>query len=366
MTKPACHHHSVNHLAGLVLAASLWSAGSASGAVSNPAPTEKLAVRPTIVVNTSRIDASVLVSSSAPDSLKAQLAKIPIGVINKPLGELALDREAVKSKLGHFSELLEFPQRVQILRSGELLPGTEISQKIIDACKGRTAKLHSIEMDISRLPDHVVLPGPLKSWSLKPMSTNPLGMVLFALEADCEGGKVRQILQVELWQTIRAAKLTRLVTRGETLGPDSVVAETVKVKNLSQKAILSYDEVIGRKATLYKSSGSILRIGEVADEVAPSKTPLIPQAPSSSLHLSAPVQGKSLHLPAPKNSRTDWVIKPGEKVDFTVVSGSLTIRVPAKALEGGCVGDPIKLVNLQNNKSIEGIITGEGKVSYAQ
>jgi flagella basal body P-ring formation protein FlgA len=39
---------------------------------------------------------------------------------------------------------------------------------------------------------------------------------------------------------------------------------------------------------------------------------------------------------------------------------------PAKAIEGGQVGDSIRLINLRTKKRIKGTITDKGQVEYAQ
>ena len=319
----------------------------------------KLPVKPTIVASSLRIDASILLKGEASPALKEQLEKIQLGTIMQPLGNLELARDELLSKLGTLADLFDLPKRIQILRKGEILSGSDIASRLTEICKTRVQNPDSIGIDLSRLPDHLVLPGPLVKWNLKPISTNPLGMALFSLEADCQGGKVRQIVQAEVWQVVKAAKINRLMSRGEIIGPEDVTIEEIKVKNFAQKSLVPFDQVIGQQLSGFKSAGSLVRSGDVSNGIDPTiKT-------SKTIHSKMQV-AQAIPAKTQKCSKEDWIIKPGDSVDYTVKSGNLCLSVQAKAVNGGCVGDPIRLINLQNNRSIQGIIVGEGQVEHVQ
>ena len=346
----------------------------------------KIVVRPTIVVANPRVDASCLLEDSAPSTLKEALTKITVGVIANPLGELLLRREEIVSKLGDLAGSLELPRRIQILRNGDILSMKDISSKIIEISGERIPSGRKVEIDRSRLPPHVVLPGKVKSWTIKPMSSNPLGMNLFTLEADCDGGVHRQILQTNVWMEMKAAKIKRLINRGETLDQNNIEMEMVKVKNLSQQNFLPFEEAIGKKLNVYKSPGSLLRSGETSeythaveitdlrkyDRVSAGERFGKPSPAKSTVRLynikNSGLENSASNVSpkSPKCAKEDWIVKPGQQVLFHVKTGSLSLSVPAKAIDGGCVGDPIKLVNLQNHRNIDGVIVGEGQVEYVQ
>jgi flagella basal body P-ring formation protein FlgA len=308
---------------------------------------KKHEVKPSIVVAGPRVDASCLIGKNPPEILRKQLEKIPIGVISKPLGELQLNREELEKQLGAFSDHLEIPRKVKILRKGDLLPKKELISRIRTICLERSDDPEHVQIDDSRLPERIVLPGSLKSWDIQPISTNTYGMVLLNLNIECDSGKVKQIVQVEVSRVIRAAKVVRLLKKGEIITEKDVEMETVRVKSFAQKDLAKFDNIIGKQTISIKSPGSYLKIQDVANEI-------------TSAHIQASPSRKGTSC-----SKASWTIKPGERVQFHVQSGSLRLSVPAKALEGGCVGDSIRLVNLQNNRNIFGTISGEGRVDYA-
>ena len=330
-------------LASLVVASALAFAPSLSGAVSMP----KVEVKPNIVVAGPRVDASCLLGKRPSEDLRRQLEKVPIGVISRPLGELQLKREDLEKQLGHLSQHLELPRQVKILRLGDLLPKRDLEEKIRSLCVARSDDPTRVEVDMGRIPDHIVLPGPLTRWDVQPVSTNVYGMVLLNLVAECATGMHKQIIQVEVSRVVQAAKVKRLLKRGEIIGEEYVTRETVRVRGFAHQNYAEFNDIIGKQLISIKSPGSYLKNQDINSEIS-----------ITALRPSPTMKGKSC-------SRDAWTIKPGERVQFHVQSGGLSLTVPAKALEGGCVGDSILLVNLQNNRNIFGTISGEGRVDHA-
>ncbi len=326
-----------------------------------PAATPAVPVRSAILVDAGRVDASVLVPESAPPDLREALARIPLGQILDPLGLISLDRSDLESRLGKLAARLTLPHRVQIRRRGNLLAGQDVLERIQQICRDGLPESEAAELtvDTARLPRSFVLPGPLQSFDLEPISSNRLGLRLFTITARCDGGTWRQIVQADVARRVKAARLKRLARRGETLTADDLEEVTVTQRTDSATPLLRFEEAVGRCLGTYKSPGTMLRAGDVSLEACRTAEPAR-RGPGGA-------RPASQATPAPKANRTDpgsWVIRPGDQVEFFVQSGGLSLKVPAKALEGGALGASIRLLNLQNNRQITGIVTAEGKVEY--
>jgi len=310
-------------------------------------------VKQSILVNHGRIDASILLNGQGTQALRDSLSKIPLGFIPKPLGEMTLTREEAETKLGSYAKYLALPSKLQFRRNGEILGGREIAAKITEYCTANSTmkRADEIQVDLSRIPDHIVLPGALISWNIKPMSTNPVGMILFSLEAECVGGTVRQVFQTQVSYFIKAAKLTRLLRPGQIICNEDIVEDKIKIKQSQGQNYVLFSEALGKKLLSFKSPGTLIRSNDLLPEMDLKKV--------------KGVQAGTRSTSSGKKD-ADWAIKPGEKVEFFVKSGGLSLMVPAKAVQGGKIGDTIKLINLQNNRFITGIITSERRVEYGQ
>ncbi|MBF0498958.1 MAG: flagella basal body P-ring formation protein FlgA [Candidatus Riflebacteria bacterium] len=369
----------------------------------------KVAIKPAVLVDQARIDVSQIISTQVSPSMRETLTKIPLGTINQPLGEMTVDGAELAKRLGSLASLFDLPQRVQIRRRGDLLSGSEVATRIEEVVKERApaGSQGQIHIDSSRLPRNVVLPGALISWKVSPMSENPLGMVLFSFEAECEGGKAHQIMQVEVWREIAAARVKRLIKKGAAITPGDITKEVVRIRTASAQVPASFDEVVGRASSMYKSPGSLLRVVDLTDigaipthdreldaaafvsrERQPTmhavrRTKKISESADADMdtngviaanepapaNIGAVIPGETEDLPVRMNSGktaadTNWLVKPGEHVDFMVKSGGLNLTVPARALDGGAAGTPIRLVNLQNQRSIRGRVVAKGQVEF--
>ncbi|HOT28226.1 MAG TPA: flagella basal body P-ring formation protein FlgA [Candidatus Ozemobacteraceae bacterium] len=362
------------HLAGTALLALFLSFGPAP-LPARAATSPMLPVKSTVLVTDGRVDASMLVGSDAAPSVKAALAKIPVGFISEPLGSITLHRNELSRKLGSFATMFELPQRVQVLRKGAMLSGEEIAAKVRELCYERIEKdvAGDVQVDLSNLPRHVVLPEPPESWTLTPMSSNKLGMRVFQLEARCGETTVRQIIQADVSRTVRVAKLRRLVKRGECLSANDLIEETIRLRNDQPNPVVAIGEVVGKQLANFKSPGTIVRAGDLASACIPepkqntlSNMTHVSENTDSADHAESPaLPGETGPEPEPiGNSSGEYLVKNGEQVEFTVKSGSLCLVVPAKALQNGRAGESIRLLNLQNKRPIKGIITAEGKVEH--
>lgn len=368
MLKPAVR------LAGTALLALIFSNGTGClPALASPSP--MLPVKSTVLVTDGRVDASMLVGSDAAPSVKAALAKIPVGFISEPLGSITLHRSELSQKLGSFAAMFELPQRVQVLRKGSMLSGEEIAAKVRELCYERIEKeiAGDVQIDLANLPRHIVLPEPPESWALTPMSSNKLGMRVFQLEARCGQTTIRQIIQADVSRTVRVAKLRRLAKRGECLSAADLIEETIHLRNDQSNPVVPINDVVGKQLSNFKSPGTMVRANDLASACIPEPkrnsvskaiAPTVISAPDDHVE-SPPLPGETGPEPVPVAKPADtYLVKNGDRVEFTVKTGSLCLVVPAKALQNGRAGESIKLLNLQNNRPIKGTITAEGKVEH--
>jgi|GEM_PF-892338 len=376
-----------------------------------------LPVKSTVLVSDGRVDASMLVGNDIEPSLREALAKIPVGFISEPLGTIILRRSELAQKLGSLAGMVVLPQRVQVLRKGAMLAGDEIGTKVRELCLESLASdsVGDIQIDLSRIPHHVVLPNTLNEWKLTPMSSNKLGMRIFQLEARCGEDTVRQIIQADVCRMIRAARLRRLVKRGECITDADLIEEKIRLRNDQANPPVAITAAAGKQLANFKSPGTMLRESDLATTCIPkpgkafdsralssaaagaaaephSESPALPGetgpepvfAADSPVRTQVPMKNTALtqlrettvhqvlradNAPgnpqkAPLSATGNYLIKSGDKVEFTVKSGNLSLVVPARALQSGRAGEAIKLLNLQNNRQIKGFITMEGNVEH--
>ena len=70
-----------------------------------------------------------------------------------------------------------------------------------------------------------------------------------------------------------------------------------------------------------------------------------------------PVRGTDLARPQ--------VIRRGEAVTIAIVSGALSITTAGRALSGGGLGEPIRVVSLSTNRTLDGVVEQAGRVRVA-
>ena len=314
------------------------------------------------VVSGSSVNADILVKN-ADEKLSKELANIELGNIPDPLGEIVLDKETICQKLGNLANQVDIPNSITIKRLGTVLKSEQVKSRIIDFCQSKSED--PLNFDFSRLSSTIVLPGNVISWNIRSNSSNELGMRLFALEAETEGGPFRQLIQVNVSKNIEAAELCQLVKPGEVITEDMVKPVSVTIKNEKNNTAVSYKDVIGKKLDRFKSAGTIIRNSDLA------KTDTVRTASSKKSRTAEGIRTpQALNMMSATMKNDDiidtWLIKPGDNVEFRVNSGALSLSIPAKAVQGGNSGDEIELINLKNKRRISGVITEKGIVEYAQ
>lgn len=70
-----------------------------------------------------------------------------------------------------------------------------------------------------------------------------------------------------------------------------------------------------------------------------------------------PVRGTDLARPQ--------AIRRGEAVTIAIVSGTLSITTAGRALSGGGIGEPIRVVSLSTNRTLDGVVEQAGRVRIA-
>jgi flagella basal body P-ring formation protein FlgA len=311
------------------------------------------ALKSTVLINSSEIKADCLIKSEASPELRENLAAIQLGHIPDPLGELVLAGSDIERKLGSLASRLSIPDHVTIRRAGAMLKGADIAERITSLCKGPDAE--DLAVDLSRVPTNIVLPGALQNWEINTNSDNILGMRLFVLTAQTDGGPFRQLIQVRVSRIVEAAELTRLARPGETINNNMIRRKQVEVKSDQSNIPVTYAEAVGKCLGRFKSAGTVLR----SSDLSTGSGNICKSSDKSDSNL----RSESFVKVAKRDS---WVIKPGENVDFHFNSGTLSLKIPARAVQGGSEGDEITLINLQNQRRIRGVIKEKGRVEYAQ
>ncbi len=305
----------------------------------------------TVVVSNSEIKADLLIKNDVSATIREELANIQIGHIPHPLGELVIARPELLKKLGNIANSINIPEKITIRRLGTILKGSEVGERIKEICSQQISG--DLNIDLSRIPTNVVLPGNIVDWAINTSSDNNLGMKLFVLTAQTDGGPFRQLIQVKVSRMIEAAQVVRLAKPGEEINQNMIRPHKMEVKSDLSNAPLTYAEALGKNLGRFKSAGTVLRSSDVSEKnlMTGKSEPEARKAPISI---------------ATAKSHDNWIIKPGENVNFHFNSGTLSMMIPAKAVQGGQAGDEITLINLQNKRRIRGIITEKGKVEYAQ
>lgn len=339
-------------IAGMLL--SLYCLPSLEAATSEPGNPAKATLKSSALVSQSEIRADCLIKADCDTALRHELAEIQLGHIPDPLGELIISEKELAGKLGLFAGRLQLPKKVIIKRQGAFLKGSDVIARIKKICNPENHA--DLEIDSSRIPANIILPGNLKSWELKANSDNRLGMRLLSLTAETDGGSFRQLIQISVARIIEAASLTRLAKPGELISADMIGKKRVELKSEQTNMPMTYEEAIGKCLTRYKSAGTILRSSDLSTD---NNSICIDKFKSN--------RKKSFNVPVLRsNDRSNWVIKPGDSVDFRFANGTLELSFPARAIEGGEIGDQINLINLKNQKKVQGIITDKGHVEYAK
>lgn len=305
----------------------------------------------TVVVSNSEIKADLLIKNDVSATIREELANIQIGHIPHPLGELVIARPELLKKLGDIANSISIPDKITIRRLGTILKGSEVGERIREICSAQISG--ELNIDLSRIPTNVVLPGNIVNWEINTSSDNNLGMKLFVLTAQTDGGPFRQLIQVKVSRMIEAAQVVRLAKPGEEINQSMIRPHKMEVKSDLSNAPLTYVEALGKNLGRFKSAGTVLRNSDVSEK-------------SQMTGKSEPESRKAPRTIAKADSHDNWIIKPGENVNFHFNSGTLSMMIPARAVQGGQAGDEITLINLQNKRRIRGIITEKGKVEYAQ
>lgn len=316
-----------------------------------------------VVVAGSSVKADSLIKTSD-ENTRRELENIQIGNIPNPLGELVLDKATISKKLGNLAESVEIPENITVKRLGAILKGEDIKAKIAEYCQSESED--KLSFDFSKLASTIVLPGNIISWNISSNSNNELGMRLFSLDAETEGGPFRQLVQVSVSKTIEAAKLCQLAKPGEVITEDMVMPIEVTIKNEKNNTAIPYRDVVGMTLDRFKSAGTIIRNSDISKKDSETK---VAKAKSRKVNsgVRTPQALTMMSTTSVKKAMDDnWLVKPGESVEFRVNSGALSLSIPAKAVQGGNNGDEIELINLKNKRRISGVITEKGVVEYAQ
>jgi len=96
-----------------------------------------------------------------------------------------------------------------------------------------------------------------------------------------------------------------------------------------------------------------MRADRIRADAITSETALIGQEARRSLRSGEALRGYDLREPA--------AITRGETVALVFQSGPLTLTARARALENAALGQTTRFVNLQSNRTVEGVVEGPGR-----
>lgn len=314
-----------------------------------------MSIKSSALVKGTNVSAACLLLPDGPEDIRSALAGIQLGQIPDPLGELVLERHELEKRLGRFAGSISIPDRVSIRRQGAILRGTELRNKLEEICT-RGMNREELHIDLSRVPTSVVLPGNLIKWEATANSENRLGMRLFSLNAQTENGPYRMLIQVSVARKIKAAKLTRLAKPGEQINRTMIEPEIVEVKSDHAHLPVTFEDALGQCLGRFKSAGTLLRNSDLSDAV------------NGVCNADSGIEQKKFTKASHRsrvNDRSNWLIKPGDQVEFHFASGNIELTVPARATQGGKSGEVINLINLQNQRQIRGTVVSEGRVRHA-
>lgn len=177
----------------------------------------------------------------------------------------------------------------------------------------------------AKLPDLAVGDA---SVTAEPNTPNPTGgrvqMNVTISAAGVRKQAVAVYLDAKRFQTV--AVLTAAVPANEPIPADKLRGERRAVD--PSKPALTPEDAAGRKATRALPAGHVL--------------------------LATDTTGATANAP---------LVKPGQRVTLSVLVGSLSVTATGEALQGGRLGDPVRVRNVDSNKVVHGTVSGPGTVT---
>jgi flagella basal body P-ring formation protein FlgA len=123
-------------------------------------------------------------------------------------------------------------------------------------------------------------------------------------------------------QMIEVPVLARMIEKGETLSDEDFIVE-LRALNEGRGAI-PVSSAVGMEVTRRLNAGAILRSSDVARA---------------------------------------QMVRRGEPVNIVVAKGGLSITTTGRALSGGTLGAPVRVVSIVTNRTLEATVTGPGVVN---
>ncbi|ACI97668.1 flagellar basal body P-ring formation chaperone FlgA [Rhodospirillum centenum] len=153
------------------------------------------------------------------------------------------------------------------------------------------------------------------------------------LRYDPRSGRVAAILvaaegrfavEGSAWTEIEAAVPNRRLTPGEIIQPGDLASLPVRADQVSARAVVAPTDLIGKQVRRALVPGRLVQSGSVGEPV---------------------------------------VVERSKPVTLEFRSGALLLTARGRALESGGVGDVVRVINLDSNRTITGVVSGPGVVS---
>ena len=221
---------------------------------------------------------------------------------------------------------------VMVTRASRVIAAKDIEARVLRALAGHSgiASIRDVVITFDR---------PVRTLHVEPGVTAELAVARFLYDPrqgrfdatfELPGSAVARRLPLHFSgravETAEAAILARQVARGETIKASDVVIERRPKTEFGPDAIASEAAVVGMAARRALRAGQVLRPGDL-------------------------MKPELVHRDAP--------------VTLVYQSPGLVLTVRGKALEAGAEGDLVTVHNAQSKRSVQGIVSGPGRVTVA-
>ncbi|KPP81731.1 MAG: flagella basal body P-ring formation protein FlgA [Oceanicaulis sp. HLUCCA04] len=211
-------------------------------------------------------------------------------------------------------------QRVTIERASQTLSAGDLSDMIADHLYRETGRSHEVTLSNRMLSLHAPLDASGSPEIVRLELDGRTGPFRADIRTHAGGDTVTVTGRADAVMDVPV--LERPVARGEVIEAGDIEWARMRSDRVRSDAILSEEGLIGQEARRSLRAGEALR-------------------------------GYDLREPA--------AITRGETVALVFQSGPLTLTARARALEDAAIGQTARFVNLQSNRTVEGVVDGPGR-----
>lgn len=265
--------------------------------------------------------------SPANDSRINKLQAIEITTSPAPDSLRKINKDFIMYKMANFTNAekditLTAPDTVTIERSAQVI-GKETLKEIFRDYVMDNAPWDSEQIAIDRIntPPSVALPKGDLEWEVhEKQNNNFIGNFSILIDFMVDGDSLRKIIvsgKISVFKEV--VKAARNINRGDIITSEDITLVSEKIKYARKDFVTSTKELIGKRATRRIQADQTIKSGMF--EVPPA-------------------------------------VEKGDRVVIKAENNELLITATGKALEEGCVGDHIRVVNIGSGREIIGTVKG--------